>query len=365
MGLKIVLTGGGTGGHLYPGLAIIEAMKQQTDCIVRYIGTKRGVEKHVVPEAGYPFYSIWMSGIHRGRVVSNLLFPIKMMVSLIQSVCMMLVFCPDAVIGTGGYVSWPVMMAAWILRKSRYIQEQNQQPGLVTRILAPLMQGVFLSYPESREFFRRQNHLYICGNPTRQDLNKSESSKSYKKFRMNSNCTTLFIFGGSQGARGINRAMLSRIDRLMKIKRLQILWATGPRWLKNISEKTSEYSDRIRVFPFISDMGAAYSVADIIVCRSGATTIAEIACLGKPALFIPFPGAADNHQVANAQILAEAGAAVIVQESEICSGKLDETLDDLINNPQRCKRMAEKIRTFGHPDAARCIAERILSEIKK
>jgi len=364
MCLNVLLTGGGTGGHLYPGLAIVEAIKQKMDCEVRYIGTKQGVESRVIPESGYPFYRIWMSGIHRGRLFINLLFPFKMAVSLIQSIAVLMNYRPDVVIGTGGYVSWPVMTAAWLLGKHRFIQEQNQQPGLVTRKLAALMQGVFISFPESRRYFRKQDHLYMCGNPVRQDLENPSSSKAYDIFQMNPKFTTLFIFGGSQGARGINQAILTRIDQLMKRKNLQILWASGPRWFESVKERINQYHHRIQVLPYISNMGAAYSIADVIVCRSGATTVAEVSCLGKPVLFIPFPGAAANHQEANARVLSEAGAAFMVLESEIESGKLDRTLNYLLNHPKERGLMEKKIAAFGHPDAAQCIAKKILSEIQ-
>jgi UDP-N-acetylglucosamine--N-acetylmuramyl-(pentapeptide) pyrophosphoryl-undecaprenol N-acetylglucosamine transferase len=364
MRLRILLTGGGTGGHLYPGLAIVEAMNMKMDFEVRYIGTRRGVENRVIPETGYPFYKIWMAGIHRGRVIGNLLFPLKMLISLIHSIIILSVYRPDVVIGTGGYVSWPVMTAAWLLRRSRFIQEQNQRPGLVTRTLAPLMQGVFLSFTESRSFFRNQRHLHVCGNPTRQDLETSNPSKGYEIFQLDPDCTTLFIFGGSQGARGINNAILARIDDLMRKSRLQILWAAGPRWIETVSAKTVRYASRIRVLPYISDMGAAYSIADIIVCRSGATTVAEITRLGKAALFIPFPDAAANHQEDNARALSDAGAAVMVLESEISSGKLDQALEDMIDNPQKRSRIGKKARAVGNPNAADCIADQIYRDIQ-
>ncbi|MFC1569640.1 undecaprenyldiphospho-muramoylpentapeptide beta-N-acetylglucosaminyltransferase [bacterium] len=364
MHLKILLTGGGTGGHLYPGLAIVEEMKKRMNCEIGYVGTKRGVESRVIPEMEYQFYTIWMAGIHRGRFIVNLLFPIKMLVSLIQAMMIILIFRPDVVIGTGGYVSWPVMMAAWLLHTPRFIQEQNKQPGLVTCKLAPLMQGVFLSFQESRNYFKRKDHLHICGNPTRGDLEKTDRPKGYQKFQLNPQFTTLFIFGGSQGALGINQAMMERIEQLMKMDKLQILWATGPRWFENIDRNVRQYSNRIRPLPYITDMGAAYSIADLIVCRSGATTIAEITRLGKPALFIPFPGAAANHQEANAAVLAEANAAALVLESEIPSGQLDMILYDLLENTDKRERLAKEARKFGHPEASNMIVDQIMSEIQ-
>jgi len=363
MALKVILTGGGTGGHLYPGLAIAEALKEKMACEIVYVGTNRGIESRVIPETEYHLYTIWMTGIHRGRIWINLLFPLRALVSLIQSLIIVHRYKPDLVIGTGGYVSWPVMMAAWMLHAARFIQEQNKKPGLVTCKLAPFMQGVFLSYHESKAYFNRKDHLHVCGNPTRSGLEFTDRSKGYEIFKLSPERTTLFIFGGSQGALGINRAFLQRIEEIMKIQNIQILWATGPRWLEEIQSGTGSFSDRIRVMPYIQNMGAAYAIADLIVCRSGATTIAEITRLGKPALYIPFPGAAANHQEENARVLAEADAAAMVLESEIPEGKLERLLNVLLHNKTMRDSMGKKARKFGHPDAARDIVNQLVSEI--
>ena len=364
MKVKVTLTGGGTGGHLYPGLAIVEELGKRMNCHVQYIGTRHGVENQIIPDTGYQFNKIWMSGIHRGRIVANLLFPAKMMVSFFQALVLLILFRPDVVIGTGGYVSWPVLMAASFLRTPRYIQEQNKVPGLVTKVLAPLVSCVFLSFEISKQYFKKQGNLVVCGNPTRHLNQIRRSTDIFRQFKLNPSCITLFVFGGSQGARGINTAILSRIESLMKIQRLQLLWATGPKWYSDCVSGANPYQDRICVMPYIYDMGAAYAISDIILCRSGATTIAEITNIGKPAIYIPFPAAAGNHQQTNARVLADAGAAVMVLESEIASGKLDAVLMDLINHAEKRRVMAEAAKTFGHPDAAKKIADRIIQEIQ-
>jgi UDP-N-acetylglucosamine--N-acetylmuramyl-(pentapeptide) pyrophosphoryl-undecaprenol N-acetylglucosamine transferase len=360
MNLRITLTGGASGGHLYPGLAIVEELNRREPCEVQFIGTRQGLESRVIPELGYQFNIIWMAGIHRGRILVNLLFPVKMLVSLIQSLFFVLRFMPDVVIGTGGYVSWPVMMAAWMIRKPAFIQEQNQKPGLVTRVLAPLMQCVFLSYEDTRSFFRCQHKLFVCGNPTRNTLTAGDRNAGYREFGLRPDKTTLFIFGGSQGALGINRAVSARIDDLMKHD-IQILWGTGPRWYEEIARKIKPYTNRIVVMPYIHNMAAAYAVSDLIICRSGATTVAEINRLGKAALYIPFPGAAGNHQLINAKALVHSHAAAMVLESEIESGRLDDCMLDLIGNPAKRKEMGRNALKFGFPDAAACIADYILN----
>lgn len=364
MNLRVILTGGGTGGHLYPGLAIIEELQKHRDCEVQFIGTKHGVENRVIPEMNIALKTVWIAGIHRGRIIANLMFPLKMIVSLLQSILILMLWHPDLVIGTGGYVSWPVMYAAWILRKKRFIQEQNQQPGLVTKKLAPLMHGVFVSFEDSCKFFKKQKNLYVCGNPTRGILAQVDVATAYQKYHLNPQKTTLLVFGGSQGAWGINQAMVKRIDRLMSYSYLQILWGTGLRWYDEIKQKFLHYQERICVLPYIKEMDAAYSVSDLIICRAGATTVAEITRLGKAAIFIPFPGAAANHQEANARTLTESNAAMMVLESEIMSGKLDLYLEELIHDSKKRETLAEECRKFGHPEAAACIVDQVLKKIE-
>jgi UDP-N-acetylglucosamine--N-acetylmuramyl-(pentapeptide) pyrophosphoryl-undecaprenol N-acetylglucosamine transferase len=364
MTLRVTLTGGASGGHLYPGLAIVEELNRREPCEVQFIGTRQGLESRVIPEFGYQFSTIWMAGIHRGRILVNLLFPVKMLVSLIQSLICVLRFMPDVVIGTGGYVSWPVMMAAWMIRKPAFIQEQNQKPGLVTRVLSPLMRGVFLSYENTRSFFHRQHNLQVCGNPTRNTLTVTNRIAGYREFGLRPGKTTLFIFGGSQGARGINRAVSERLDDWMK-EDIQILWGTGPLWYEAVAGKIKPYIDRIVAMPYIHNMAAAYAVSDLIICRSGATTVAEINRLGKTALYIPFPDAAGNHQEINARALVHNNAAAMVLESEIDSGRLDDCILDLVRNPVKRKELASNALKFGFPDAAACIADYIFNFLHK
>ena len=360
MKLRVTLTGGASGGHLYPGLAIIEELKRREPCEVQFIGTRQGLESRVVPELGYQFNTIWMAGICRGRILVNLLFPAKMVVSLIQSLFSVSRFMPDVVIGTGGYVSWPVMMAAWIIHRPAFIQEQNQKPGLVTRVLSPLMQGVFLSYENTRSYLIRQRNVHVCGNPTRNTLTAVNRKEACREFGLKTDKTTVFIFGGSQGALGINRAISARIEDLMKLE-IQILWGTGLRWYEEIAGKTEPYRNRIVVMPYIHNMAAAYALSDLIICRSGATTVAEINRLGKTAIYIPFPGAAGNHQEINARALVHQHAAAMVLESEIASGKLDDCIRDLIGNAGKRIELARNAKKFGFPDAAACIADHIVN----
>lgn len=361
--MRAIVTGGGTGGHLYPALAIVDALRERNGWEILFVGTRRGIENRILPEEGYPLRHVWMSGIERRRIVKNVLFPAKMVVSFFQAVCILLSYQPDLVLGTGGFVSWPVVSAGIILGKPCVIQEQNRKPGLVTRSLAPFVRQVCLSFEESKHYFRKKDNLVVTGNPTRSRLQLVRKKEAYRHFRLDERRFTLFVFGGSQGARGINRIIEDLLPRLMKNKTMQLIWVTGPRWYGEIREKTAPYADRIRAVSYLHEMEMAYSICDLIICRSGATTIAEIARLGLPVIFIPFPAAAGGHQEANARTLAESGAAAMVLESECDSGRLENVIFDLMESPAKRKAMAGAVKLFGHPQAAGRIVQVIYDQI--
>jgi len=362
--VRLILTGGGTGGHLYPALAILEALREQTEVEALFAGTRRGIEAGVIPREGIPFTPVWISGISRGRLWGNLLFPVKMGVSLIQSLSMILRFRPDAVIGTGGYVSWPVLRAGQILGKPTFLQEQNRLPGLVTRILSKRVRRLYLSFEGSRSVFKRQDNLCVTGNPTREAIQETDRKTAIQMFRLDPGRKTLLIFGGSQGARGLNRAMVSVLPALMQADDWQVLWAAGPRWENEIRDACLDWGKRIRVLSYIEAMGAAYAAADLVICRAGATTVSEVTRLGLCVLFIPFPAAAEGHQEANARVLVDAGAAEMVCESEV-QGRLLSRLFGLMDNPDLRRGMGEKAKTFGRPQAARDIAADILTQLQR
>ena len=358
--MKVVFTGGGTGGHLYPGLAIMEELEKRIPCEILFIGTKRGLEARIVPQKGYPFRTVWISGLRRGRILKNVLFPVRMLISLLQALVIIMIFKPDVLVGTGGYVSWPVLTAGVLLGRRTVIQEQNRAPGLVTRLLAPRVDSVHLSFDASKKLFRKKSNLHVSGNPTRNDLEVYDRNQAYKHFGLDSGKRTLFIFGGSQGARSINQAFLDIVDTMLEKTDVQILWATGPRWYEEIGERMRCYSRRVRVFPYIHEMALAYGVSDLILCRAGATTVAEVTRLGIPVIFIPFPAAAGGHQEENARVLWEAGAAEMVLEDEISVGKLEEVILRVIFDTKSRERLGDMAKKFGKPDAAKKIVDDIL-----
>ena len=318
----------------------------------------------MVPELGFSFASVWISGLARRRFWVNVLVPLKMAVSLIQSLNLIRRFRPDAVLGTGGYASWPVLAAARLASVPLFVQEQNIAPGLVTRMFAKHAAAVFLSFEESKRFFKK-GRFVVSGNPTRPDLDVGNREEAINRFGLDPKRPTLLVFGGSQGAQGINMGILAALDRFMKETDLQILWATGPAFHRSIQAATDDWKGRLRIFPYIGDMGLAYRAANLAVCRSGATTIAELARMRLPAVFVPFPKAAAGHQEANARMLSDAGASELVLQHEIPSGRLVQMILDLIRNNERLGRIKAALAEFARPEAAATIAETILNIEKR
>ncbi|NQT23731.1 undecaprenyldiphospho-muramoylpentapeptide beta-N-acetylglucosaminyltransferase [candidate division KSB1 bacterium] len=362
--MRMILTGGGTGGHLYPGLAILQAIQKQTSVETLFIGTQRGIESRVVPQLHIPFKTVWISGLHRGRFISNLLFPLKMVVSLVQALWLISVFCPDLILGTGGFVSWPVLTAGLLLNKITVLQEQNQKPGLVTRLLASHVNRVFLSHDSSLQYFKKSGHCVVCGNPIRGDLQLGSKNEAIQFFNLDAEKKTLFIFGGSQGALGLNRAVQKTLPLLMEGTSLQILWASGPRWKDEVIHESESWKDRIIVAPYIERMDLAFAVADLVLCRSGATTIAELTSLGLPALLIPFPGAAYGHQEDNANAMVEQGAAEMILEHEAWPKQLNQKIISILDNPDKKEKMASQSKKKGKLNAAQEIASDLLEMLQ-
>jgi len=357
---NILMTGGGTGGHLYPALAIAEALLKKHECRLLFVGTAHRLESRIVPGLGYPFKSVWISGLHRRRILRNLLFPLKMGVSLVQAAAIVRRMKPHVVVGTGGYASWPVLTAAVLLGRKVVIQEQNQKPGLVMRLIAPFADSVHLSFESSRAYFNRQERIHVSGNPTRGSLGSRPRPQSASHFDLDPGKNILFVFGGSQGSHRLNREILRILDRLMEIRGLQILWSAGPRWAGDVQNAVRSLGTRVRVLPYIDRMDHAYGCSDLIVCRAGATTIAEIARVGAAAVFVPFAAAAYGHQESNARAFSDAGAAELVLESEFPRDRLFEVLSALLKDRGRRRRMAQSAGKLGRPGAADAIAADIL-----
>jgi UDP-N-acetylglucosamine--N-acetylmuramyl-(pentapeptide) pyrophosphoryl-undecaprenol N-acetylglucosamine transferase len=360
--LRAIFSGGGTGGHLFPALAIADELKQlEPGAEILFIGTRDKIEATVVPKKGYQFRPIWIGGFRRGFHATNLLFPVRTLVGLMQAVRIIRKFRPDVVVGTGGYVSGPVLRSAVSLHVPTLIQEQNSYPGITTRLLARKVDEVHLTFERSAQYIGRKEGVFITGNPTRAGLDGADPEEAARYFGFDPafGGRTVLIFGGSLGAQSINAAIEKSLDLLMN-RGIRIVWQTGEADAGKEKKLCEAWGPaRVWVGAFIDAMEYAYRVCDLVVCRAGATTIAELTRLGKPAILVPYPHAAANHQVENARSMAEAGAAEIVYDYEALES-LGTRILGALKGPGLTD-MSMKSLKLGKPDAARKIAGRVLA----
>lgn len=361
--MRILFAGGGTGGHLFPAIAIADALRRiDSDCIVSFVGTRNKIEARVVPQLGYEFDAIWISGLSRSLSLRNLLFPCKVLVSMIQSLGILGKRKPDVVVGTGGYVCGPVLIAAAWRKIPTLLQEQNSYPGATTRMLAPRVDEVHITFESSRQHLAKAAKIVVSGTPVRQSLARIDKADACRAFNLQPERRTAFVFGGSQGASSINRAVRSILPQCIE-RGVQVIWQTGEAAYREIADACAPFSSSIVVRPFIDDMQRAYSAADLAVCRAGATTIAECAAFGLPALFIPYPFAAANHQVENARTVENLGGGIVIEETNIAS--FAASFFDLIQDEARLSTMAAAMKRAGAPDAADRIARAIVRLAKR
>jgi UDP-N-acetylglucosamine--N-acetylmuramyl-(pentapeptide) pyrophosphoryl-undecaprenol N-acetylglucosamine transferase len=357
-----MLAGGGTGGHLFPALAIADEIRKiepTTDFL--FVGTQGKMEARIFPEHGYPFRTIWISGFHRRLTVENLLVPLKVVVSLVQSFFLIRNWKPDVVVGTGGYVCGPLLYVSTLLRIPTVIHESNSYPGVTTRLLAKRVQRLFIAFEEARRHLGGLNNIELVGTPTRAALRTVTRDEGARTFGLDPRKKTLLVFGGSLGATSINNALLLAIDELTK-ENIQVIWQTGERDFQRIRQSVGNRPN-IWVGSFIDKMECAFAAADLAVCRAGATTLAELTLVGLPAILVPYPYAAANHQEHNAWSLAYAGAAVVVRDHK-ATDQLFKTVLTLLKDEARLRSMSEKSRSLGKPDAGAELAKRILELVR-
>ncbi|MBT1072087.1 undecaprenyldiphospho-muramoylpentapeptide beta-N-acetylglucosaminyltransferase [Pelotalea chapellei] len=366
--MKLVIAGGGTGGHLFPGIAVAEEfLSRSSENEVLFIGTERGIESRAVPAAGYRLEIISAAGIRGKGSFGKLKGGIQMLYGYAQSRRVLREFQPDIVLGVGGYASLPVVMAARGLQIPNFIHEQNAIPGMSNRLLARLTDRAFITLEESIRYFPEQKVL-LTGNPLRRQIlgmQKSEAAEGAVDFLVPSPGSPfhIFVFGGSQGAHAINTAMVAALPFLKKQDTdLEITHQTGEKDCEEISAAYRAAGVAARVTPFISDMAAEYAKADLIVCRAGATTIAEVTACGKACLFIPFPHAVDDHQRRNAEALLKKEACLMLLEQELSGEKLAEVIVELIKDPKARLRMRQLAFSLARLDAAKIIVDEMTRE---
>lgn len=361
--LKILFAGGGTGGHLYPAIALCEEfLKQLGEDNVQtlFIGSHYGIEKKIVPALGYDFKAIWIRGIQRGLtwqgIKINLLAPLRILISFLQSFYYVKKFNPDFVIGTGGYASGPAINIAGKMGKPVFLQEQNVYPGVTTRMLAKYAKTIYASYKDSEKYLKKVKAL---GTPLRISLKKQNKMQSMEKFQLNPNKKTIFVFGGSQGSRAINDFLYQYIDEILRRTETQLIWQTGKHDYEKIFRKHGQ-NPNLYIQPYIYEMDYAYSAADLIICRSGALTLAELCLFGKAAILIPLPSAAGNHQEKNARSLEKSGAATLLLQKDLTEEKLIEVINKIVTNPKIKEKMEQQAARNARPEAVAEIVTDIL-----
>jgi UDP-N-acetylglucosamine--N-acetylmuramyl-(pentapeptide) pyrophosphoryl-undecaprenol N-acetylglucosamine transferase len=351
--LKIIIAGGGTGGHLFPGIAVAEEfLKRSHENDVRFIGTEKGLEKKVLKGLGFQLYILPVEGIKGRGFLKTLTALMKIPRSFLQSYRIIHDFKPDIVIGVGGYASGPAVMMARFMGIRTVIMEQNALPGITNRILGKCVDRIFLTFPDTAHWFPEKKTI-VCGNPVRSAF-LSECGTSVVRDRK----FTILIFGGSQGAHAINTAVIDAFPYLDKIgRKLKLIHQTGEKDLESVLRSYEAHGIDAEVLPFITDMAGAYRSSDLIICRAGATSIAEITACGKAAILIPFPFAVNDHQTKNAEILVRSNAAIMIHEKDLTGKRLAETLDGLYRNPQAIREMEEQSGCLGNTKAASDIAD--------
>jgi UDP-N-acetylglucosamine--N-acetylmuramyl-(pentapeptide) pyrophosphoryl-undecaprenol N-acetylglucosamine transferase len=363
---KVILAGGKTGGHVFPAIAMAEEFKRRfPESKIIFVGTKGGLESKIVPEYGFKLIFICARGLKRKVSLKNIGLLYYILKSLYQSLRILNEERPDLVVGTGGYVSFPVVLSARFKNIPTLIQEQNSYPGVSTRLLAFLVDRVCLSYLSSTDYFLTKRKLKVIGNPVRAEIIFANRYEALRKFNLDPSKKTIFIFGGSQGAHAINQVVLESLDFLSEKENWQLLWQTGESDFVLVSEKVKEKKIKCAVLPFIEDMKSAYAASDLVVSRAGALTLAEITSCGKPSLLIPYPFATADHQRYNAEALQKEGAAEVILQRDLTGEILAQNLFSLLSDEEKLKRMGEQSRKMGKPDAASLLVNEMEKLLKK
>jgi len=346
--MRAILAGGGTGGHVIPALAIAHQLQKDYEAEVLFVGTARGIENRLVPAAGFPLRLVQVGALKNVSLQTRLKTFFDLPRAVWDSRRILSEFRPDVVIGVGGYASGPAMLAAILRRVPTLAFEPNFVPGFANRLVAPLVSGAAVHFAETGRYFRR---CEVTGVPVREaffqiaDVNSANAKP------------TLLVFGGSQGAHAINQVVIDCVAELRRrVPGIHVIHQTGERDYNDAQAAYASLGDCVEVYRFIDDMPALFAQASLLVCRSGASTVAEVTAAGKPAVFVPFPRAADDHQKRNAEALERAGAAVMLEESRLTRESLVQAVSGLFSEPSRLKKMGDAARRLSHPSAARDIA---------
>ena len=347
----ILIAAGGTGGHVYPALAVADYLREH-GVSVTWVGTEKGLEYRVIPAANIPLELISISGL-RGKGILNLLFvPLKLVVAIFQTIKIFLKVKPDAILGMGGFVSGPCGLTAYILRKPLYLHEQNAIPGLTNKVLSFIATQVMQAFPES---FKDKKNIIVTGNPVRSDI--SELAEPVERMQARKGNIRLLIIGGSLGAQALNETVPKALSEIAKELQPDVWHQTGKNKLDQTIANYNAVNIEAKVSEFIENMAEAYEWADLVICRAGALTISELANAGVGAILVPYPYAVDDHQTANAKYLTKTGAAVLIPQEQL-NAKLKDVITELLQTGRsKLIDMAKAARALSKPDATQVVAE--------
>lgn len=360
--IRIVISGGGTGGHIYPAIAIANALREiRPDISLLFVGASGKMEMEKVPRAGYEIVGLPVVGLQRNLSLSNLLFPFKLVNSLLKARQVIKEFRPRVAVGVGGFASGPLLQMASLSGIPTVIQEQNSHAGITNRLLARKASRICVAYPGMEKFFPKEKIL-LTGNPVRKDIIDISGKKEdgLNHFGLSPSQKTLFVMGGSLGARSINEAIAGSLQRFAD-EGIQLIWQTGKLFIDQARETTGRLGleKSIKAFDFIYEMDLAYAAADVVVSRAGALSVSEICLAGKPSVLVPYPHATEDHQTSNARALVSGEAALMIKDPEAKEQLVPAALD-LLRNTRQQQVLSENCRRFGFPDAAARIASEIL-----
>ena len=361
--LKFILSGGGTGGHIYPAIAIANELKLRfPDAEILFVGASNKMEMQKVPQAGYPIKGLWIAGIQRKLSFDNALFPIKLLDSLLKSRTIIRHFKPDVVIGTGGFASGPLLRVAGIAGIPTVLQEQNSFPGITNKWLSKKASKICVAYENLEQFFPN-NKIVLTGNPVRQDLIaiKGKRQDAIDFFKLDISKKTILVLGGSLGARRINQLIAKELVNFSS-QNVQLIWQCGK--LYNDEYAHFNENENVQVLPFIERMDLAYAAADVIISRAGASSVSELCLVAKPTLFIPSPNVAEDHQTKNANAIVEKHGAILIKESELDT-QFTTKINALLNDEVLQKNLSENMLKLAKPNATKDIVDEIVKLIKK
>ena len=358
---RFIISGGGTGGHIYPAVAIANELKSRfPEAEFLFVGAKDKMEMQKVPQAGYAIKGLWISGIQRKLTLDNAMFPLKLLSSMWNSFRIIKSFKPDAVIGTGGFASGAVLKAASMLGIPTVIQEQNSYPGITNKLLAKKANKICVAYENLERFFPKDK-MILTGNPVREDLiNEASKSEAIAYFKLDANKKTLLVLGGSLGARRINQLIEKELDFLLS-QNIQIIWQCGKLYLNEYTKYNEK--ENVQVVAFIDRMDLVYAAADVVISRSGASSVSELCIVGKPTIFIASPNVAEDHQTKNAKAISDKKGAILIKESEL-DDQFETVFSDLISNESKQAELSQNIKKLAKPNGTKDIVEEIIKLIK-